>query len=175
MRITISGPPGSGTTSLAKYLVEKRGYELISAGEVFRSLAKEKGMDLSTFGRLAESDPAVDRMIDERQKETGERKDDIVVEGRLAGWMIENADLRIWVTASLDCRSARIADREEIENAVAADLTAEREASEATRYSNYYGIDINDLSVYDLVVSSERWGRDELGRIVDTAVSLMHQ
>jgi cytidylate kinase len=175
MRITISGPPGSGTTSLAKYLVERRGYELISAGEVFRSLAKEKGMDLAAFGRLAESDPAVDRMIDARQKEIGERKDDIVIEGRLAGWMIGNADLRIWVTASLDCRSARIADREEIAIGIAADLTAEREESEAIRYSNYYGIDINDLSAYDLVISSEKWGRDELGRIVDTAVSLVQQ
>jgi cytidylate kinase len=173
MRITISGPPGSGTTSLAKYLEKQHGYALISAGEVFRSLAQEKRMDLAAFGKLAESDPSVDRMIDARQKEIGEATDDIVIEGRLAGWMVDNADLRIWVAASLDCRSGRIAEREGLEPGNAADLTAEREESEATRYFEYYAIDINDLSVYDLVLSSEKWGREELGRIVDTAIELM--
>jgi shikimate kinase len=109
MRITISGPPGSGTTSLARYLAGKYGLEFISAGEVFRRLAREHGMDLAEFGRFAESDPSVDRMIDARQKEIGEASEKIIVEGRLSGRMIENADLRIWLAASLACRAKRIA------------------------------------------------------------------
>jgi cytidylate kinase len=173
MRITISGPAGSGTTSLARYLVDHHPYTLISAGEVFRSLAKEKGMELAEFGRLASEDPAIDRMIDERQKELGEQQDDIVIEGRLAGWMVENADLKIWLTASLECRAERIADREAIDLPTAADLTAEREECEAARYSKYYEIDINDLSPYHLILSSERWGRNELGKIVDTAIRFL--
>ena len=79
MRITVSGPPGSGTTSLARYIAEKYDLEFISAGEVFRRLAREHGMDLAEFGRLAESDPSVDRMIDTRQKEIGEATEGIVV------------------------------------------------------------------------------------------------
>jgi cytidylate kinase len=73
MRVTVSGPPGSGTTSLSKKLSETFSFKFISAGEVFRSLAKERGMDLIEFGKLCESDPEVDRLIDERQKEIGER------------------------------------------------------------------------------------------------------
>ena len=46
MRITVSGLPGSGTTSLARYLSEKHNFKLISAGEVFRQMAKEHNMDL---------------------------------------------------------------------------------------------------------------------------------
>jgi len=38
MRITVSGLPGSGTTSLSRYLAENTGYTMISAGEVFRQL-----------------------------------------------------------------------------------------------------------------------------------------
>ena len=41
MRITVSGLPGSGTTSLSRYLSEHHGFTMISAGEVFRQLAKE--------------------------------------------------------------------------------------------------------------------------------------
>jgi cytidylate kinase len=174
MRITISGPPGSGTTSLARYLAEKHGFSLISAGEVFRSLAAERGMDLGAFGKLAEEDPAVDKMIDARQKETGEANDDIVIEGRLAGRMVDNADLRIWVAASIACRAERISDRDALPVADSEVLTEERERCEALRYEKYYGIDINDLSVYDLVLSSEKWGRVELGAIVDLALSLIN-
>ena len=69
MRITVSGLPGSGTTSLSRYLSERHGFSLISAGEVFRQLAQEHDMGLAEFGRLAQENPAFDTMIDARQKE----------------------------------------------------------------------------------------------------------
>ena len=170
MRITVSGPPGSGTTSLAKFLSSNYSFPLISAGEVFRSLAKERGLDLIKFGELCEKDASVDKLIDERQKEIGRADDDIIIEGRLAGHMIDNADLRIWVLASAECRAGRIAEREEVSFQSARDETILREKSEAERYKKYYGIDIFDLSVYDFVISSEKWGKDELAEVVCTAV-----
>ena len=175
MRITISGPPGSGTTSLARYLAGKYGLDLISAGEVFRRLAREHAMELADFGRFAESDPSVDRMIDARQKEIGEGSDNIIVEGRLSGRMIENADLRIWLTASLACRAKRIAGRDGMDEAGARAYTENRQRSEATRYLTYYDIDISDLSSYDLVLSSETFGVDALGAIVDAAIACLRR
>jgi cytidylate kinase len=171
MRITVSGPPGSGTTSLAKYLMNKHHYSMISAGEIFRSLAVERDMSLSAFGRLAEQDDSVDLMIDARQKEIGEARDDIIIEGRLAGHMIDTADIRIWVAASVECRSVRISDREGIDPQTAVELTIERESCEAGRYQKYYDIDINDLTVYDLVINSEVWDVEDIGAIVDAAIA----
>ena len=173
MRITISGPPGSGTTSLARYLAGKYGYKIISAGEDFRQLAREHGMDLAEFGRLAENDPSIDKMIDARQKEIGEETDDIIIEGRLSGWMVENADLRIWLSAPLSCRAKRIAGRDGMDEEEARIYTENRQRSEATRYQNYYNIDIADLSVYDIVLSSETFGADALGAIVDTTIKCL--
>ncbi len=173
MRITISGPPGSGTTSLARHLAGKHGLAFISAGEVFRQLAREHGMELAEFGRFAESDPSVDRMIDARQKEIGESTENIIVEGRLSGRMVENADLRIWLTASLACRAKRIAGRDGMDEEGARAYTENRQHSEATRYRNYYGIEITDLSQYDLVLSSETFGVDALAAIVDTAIACL--
>ena len=48
--------------------------------------------------------------------------------------------------------------------------TIVREKSEAERYRKYYGIEINDLSIYDLVINSEKWGREELAFVVNTAI-----
>lgn len=173
MRITISGPPGSGTTSLARYLAGKHGLDLISAGEVFRQLAKEHDMELAEFGKFAERDPSVDRMIDARQKEIGEASDDIIVEGRLSGRMVENADLRIWLSASISCRAKRIAGRDGMDEEGALIYTENRQRSETTRYRNYYGIDIDDLSPYDIVLSSGTFGVDALATIVDAAIECL--
>ncbi|MDD4255968.1 MAG: AAA family ATPase [Methanofollis sp.] len=173
MRMTISGPPGSGTTSLAKYLAQKHELRVISAGEMFRSLAKEREMSLADFGKLAESDAAVDKLIDARQKETAEGEDNIVAEGRLSGWMISNADLRIWLSASLDCRTKRISSRDSEDETHARAHTEERQECERKRYLGYYNIDINDLSVYDIVLSSERWDVEGLGAIVDAAIATL--
>lgn len=174
MRITVSGLPGSGTTSLARYLATKHGFSLISAGEVFRQMAAERKMDLTEFGALAQQEPEIDLMIDERQKEIALSMDDIIVEGRLSGWMVTGADLKCWLAAPINCRVSRILVRDQILDLVtAARMTREREECEALRYQEYYRIDISDLSPYHIVLNSERWGVEGLGEIVDTAISAL--
>ncbi len=175
MRITVSGLPGSGTTSLSRYLAEHHGFDMISAGEVFRQLAREHNMELAVFGRLAEEDSSYDKMIDARQKEIAQTQDNIIVEGRLSGWMVPQADLKIWLQAPISCRIKRIATRDEVTDERTAEaLTLERESCEAGRYRSYYDIDINDLRVYHLVLDSERWNIEGLGAIVDTAISQLN-
>jgi cytidylate kinase len=167
MRITVSGLPGSGTTSLAKHLAELLNSDLISAGEVFRQMAAEQGMDVAEFGRLAEKDPSYDRLIDERQKEIALEHQEIIVEGRLSAWFVPQADLKIWLYAPVECRVLRIQSRDTIGDLdTASRLTSEREKSEAIRYKTYYGIDIADLSPYHLILNSSLLGVEELGEIV---------
>ena len=171
MRITVSGLPGSGTTSLSRYLSERHGFSLISAGEVFRQLAQEHNMGLAEFGRLAQENPAFDTMIDKRQKEIAQQSDNIIVEGRLSGWMVTDAELRIWLFAPIGCRIKRIVFRDQIADEKTAErITLEREECEAGRYHSYYNIDITDLSIYHLILNSAHWNVEGLGLIVDTAI-----
>jgi cytidylate kinase len=172
MRITVSGLPGSGTTSLSRYLAEHHKFSMISAGEVFRQLAVEHNLELAEFGRLAEQDESYDKMIDARQKEIAAQRDNIIVEGRLSGWMVSDADLKIWLIAPIGCRIKRIISRDHVaDEKTATAITIERERCEAGRYRSYYDIDINDLSIYHMVLNSEHWGVAELGAIVDTAIA----
>lgn len=176
MRITVSGPPGSGTTTLARQLADRTGFRLISAGEVFRTLAAERGMDLATFGALAEADPSIDLLIDARQREIAEATDNIVVEGRLSGLMVSCADLRVWLQAPLPVRVRRILEREDGADLASAETeTAEREACEARRYRQYYGIEIEDLLPYDLVLNSDRFGVEGLVAIVGAALAALER
>lgn len=176
MRITVSGLPGSGTTSLSRYLAERHGMTMISAGEVFRQLAKEYNLELVEFGKLAEQDPSYDKMIDTRQKEIAAERDNIIVEGRLSGWMVEDADLKVWLYAPTACRLSRIVSRDHIADITTAEkITVERERCEAGRYRLYYDIDISDLSIYHLILNSEHWDVSGLGAIIDTAVAQMRR
>ena len=169
MLLAISGLPGSGTTTVAKQLAEHYGVEMISAGEVFRRLAEERGMTLAEFGALAESDPSIDLDIDERQKEIASTSNNIILEGRLAGHMAGEA-LKVWIKAPLDVRVKRIEDRENASFDKMLDGTIKREASEAVRYKEIYGIDIGDLSIYDIVIDSNRWDQYEIEKIIVTSI-----
>ena len=99
------------------------------------------------------------------------QRDNIIVEGRLSGWMVKDADIRIWLFAPISCRIKRIVFRDQIADEKTAErITIEREESEAGRYQSYYTIDISDLSIYQIILNSEHWGVEGLGSIIDTAI-----
>lgn len=172
MRITISGPPGSGKSTLSKLLSLRLEMELISIGDIFRKQAEERCMSLDEFGMLAKRDEGIDRKLDEEQKRIAEEKDDIILEGRLSGFLV-NADLKVWLKAPMEVRAERIAKRENKSAEKAMAEAEEREGCERERYLNYYNIDINDLSVYDLVIDSSKWKPEEICELVVKAVDFL--
>lgn len=170
MIITLSGLPGSGKTSVAKELVSKYGFVIISAGEQFRKLAAERGMSLEEFGRLAEADATIDLAIDQRQKALAIKEKMAIVEGRLAGRTMIEAEIKIWLKTSLEVRAKRISKRENIPYDQALEETRVREASESARYKKYYNIDQNDLLCYDLVIDTSKWDVAGVTDIISKAI-----
>jgi len=171
MLITVSGPAGSGKSTLAAALAERLGYDHVSGGDIFRDIAAERDLTPLELNRQAEEDDAIDRDLDRRLRTTARDADDLVLESRLAGWMAgEYADLKVWLDAPLAVRAARIADREDKSVETASEETRARAESEALRYEEYYDVDIADLSIYDLVVNTARWGPAGVEGLVADAV-----
>lgn len=171
MLVTISGPPGSGKSTVASTLADHLEYDHISGGDIFRGLAEDRGLTLEEFNELAEEDPQIDKDLDRQLRETARDRDDVVLESRLAGWMAgEYADIKIWLDAPLGIRARRIAEREDKTPAAARAETEKRERSETARYEDYYGIDFDDLTIYDLSVNTARWGPDSVTDVVLYAV-----
>ncbi len=67
---------------------------------------------------------------------------------------------KIYIEASPEVRMERIGIREGDTLEKAVSDTLERQASEAKRYMMYYGIDINDMSVYDLIINTDNLDPD---------------
>jgi len=169
MIITVGGNVSSGKSVVARYLAEKLGIRYISAGKVMRDMASERGMSLSEFQRYAEENPEVDKEIDERQKQRA--KGDCVVDGRLSGHFLD-CDYRIWLTAPIKERTRRLMGREEKYSDMdeALDSIRNREESERKRYMEFYDIDLEDLSIYDLVLNTGKYGIEEMKDTVLKAV-----
>ena len=171
MLLTVSGPPGSGKSTTAAALAEEFGIEHVSGGDIFRSLADRRGYSLAEFNELAEKDDQIDRDLDRRLQEIAHERDDIVLESRLSGWLAGGeADVRIWLDAPLPVRAARIADREDKSVEQAKHETEEREVSERDRYLDYYDIDIDDLSIYDLSINTARWDEETVFELLVESV-----
>jgi predicted cytidylate kinase len=160
--VTISGPPGSGTTTAAERVGAALGLDLLLGGQVFRAMAVEHGMDLASFGRYAADHPEVDLELDRRLAERA-KQGGVVIESRLAGWIALNEGIpgvRVGLTCSDEVRAERVAAREKISPEQALEENAAREKTEVDRYLALYGVDITDLSYYDLVLDSGRNGPD---------------
>ncbi len=152
--IALSGTPGSGKTTYARFIARRYGLRYVSNGMLFREMARERGVSLLEFHRLAEEDESIDLEVDRRAMEAA-REGCVVVEGHLAAWVLRDVvDVVILIDAPVEVRARRVAERDgkSVEEALAE--IREREESNAKRAKRYYGVDIKDYRIADLYVRS---------------------
>jgi predicted cytidylate kinase len=166
--ITISGTPGSGKSTVAKLLEKKLGIRYVYSGMIFRDLAEEHNMTLEEFGKYCEQNSEIDKKLDERQLEIL-KKGDVIMEGRLAGWLAHLNDIsafKIAIDTDLQTRARRVVKREKGSVEKRKTEILERQRSETARYQNYYNIDVKDKSIYDLVIDSKDKTPEEIVDII---------
>lgn len=152
--VTIGGPHGTGKSTYAKLIAKELKLRYVSAGQLFRDLAREKGITLEELSKRAARSAETDQLIDERSAAEA-AKGDVVIEGQLAAWMAKDlAQVRVYLAAPDEVRMGRIARRDHLEYEIARKQTLERERIQRDRYKRYYRIDIDDLSLYNIVIDT---------------------
>ncbi|MHB8396149.1 MAG: (d)CMP kinase [Thermoplasmataceae archaeon] len=165
MRVTISGPIGSGKTTVGKILADRMGLGFFSGGQIFRESARQARMSLEQYGKLAENNPDIDRRQDDLQIEVLRNNDNMVFESRLAGWLAGTNDIRavkVYLDAPRDVRIRRVSGREGSDFQKEMEEMKRREDSEVARYRKYYGIDFRDWQGYDLRIDTSNMTADEV-------------
>jgi CMP/dCMP kinase len=164
LTLTVGGLPGTGTTTLCRLLERALQLPYIYAGQLFREEAAARGMTLAEFNALAAEDPSVDKELDLRQIELL-RGGGVILEGRLAGWLAQRYEIaafKVWLVCAEEERVRRLVQRDGDDPETQRRLMADREERERDRYARYYGADLTDLEIYDLVLDSTGIAPDAL-------------
>lgn len=149
LKIAISGKSGCGNTTVSRITAERLGFRMINY--TFRMMAEEMGIPFKELHSLASTDPRYDKKLDKKQVELAEGGN-CVLGSRLAIWMLKDADLKVYLDASLEVRASRIHDREGGDLQQVIKETRARDEADTKRYKELYNIDNNDFSFADLIL-----------------------
>ncbi|MEE8441891.1 MAG: cytidylate kinase family protein, partial [Spirochaetia bacterium] len=159
----ISGKSGCGNSTVSRIVAKRLGYKLVNY--TFHSIAQEIGVSFDEMCELAEQDDKWDHYVDERQVEMA-RDGNTVLGSRLAIWVLDDADFRVYLDARLEVRAGRIQKREGGALEQVSTRTTTRDRRDHDRYLRLYGIDNNNFSFVDLVVDTEDMTPEEIADVI---------
>lgn len=144
--IVVSGPPGVGSTTIAKELAKKLKFRVFTLGFLQKGLAKEKNKNQSRAAlkvwktKLGRS-KSLHYSLDKLQIEEA-RKGNVVICSKLGIHFLKNvATFTIWLEADLLTRAKRSAKRDKIPLKEAKKTISERENIEREEWKKIYGFD----------------------------------
>jgi cytidylate kinase len=174
VKITVSGPPGSGTSTLVKTIVENYSWRSVNGGDIFRSEAKRRELTVGEFSDLCKEDLDVDRSLDSiLKKELQDPNGSEVIESRLSGWWAHSMAiecLRVWVNVSPEECARRIQNREGGEFETQLQLSQQRQMADKERYRILYDIDLDDMSPYSLIIDADSMDAKEVYSLVESSL-----
>jgi cytidylate kinase len=158
MKITISGTPGSGKSTVGKILSKKLKLKYFDVGNIRRKTAKKMNLSLQEYNKLGEKKSFTDKNIDNKVKQIGKKEKNLIVVGRTAYHFIPNS-IKIFLKTSIDTGARRIfKEKRKFEKYKTLKETKkeikERLKSDKKRYRKYYNIDVNKKENYDLIITT---------------------
>jgi len=170
--ISLSGDLASGKGTVSKILMEKLNYGIYRNGEYFRSLAKEMGMDVTTFNTYVEDHPEIDRQIENSASIYAKDHDNFIIDARL-GWYAVPESFKVYLKVDVDVSAVRAfndQNRKSTENFSSVEEQKEdiikRYNLENERYFNLYGVRKDDMSNYDLVIDTTNLTPEEVSDMI---------
>ena len=166
--ITITGALGSGKSTVAKKIANDLGLIYYSTGQAQRAIAQRMGITTLKLNKLAETDKSIDDKIDGVIKKMNNDGQLYVVDSRLA-WYFMPASLKIKLNVSPEEAAKRIFNdtlrqgekNYNTEKEVLSEIRQRRQ-SERERFLQYYHIDIEDESNFDLIIDTTNLTIDEV-------------
>jgi CMP/dCMP kinase len=171
--VVINGDLGSGKSTVSGLLARRLGIRRISVGDLYREMARQRGVTALQLNLHAELDDKIDHYVDHLQRDIAASGERLVVDSRLA-WFFFHDALKVHLITDPVVAAYRVLGRpaDTVERytsvAEARQRLAERSESERLRFTERYGADKTRLRNYDLVCDSTRATPQEIvARIVE--------
>lgn len=156
---------------MAKRVAEKYSLKYISGGEALKALAADEGYDVGGTGwwesdegmRFFEQrmdDLEFDKKVDQRLLEWA-RQGNVVLDSWTMPWLFDGG-FKVWLEASEDVRTERLARRDNLSFGEALEILREKDLKTKTIYKRLYGFSLGeDLSPFDMILDVNLLGADE--------------
>lgn len=168
MVIILGGLAGSGKSTASAALARMFKLRRVSAGDIFRKIAKERNMDLIALGRYAEKHPTFDKVLDKRLLAEA-KKGRVILDGRAAAFLSKKAGikaLRVFLSVDPKVSAKRVAVRDGVSVAKALKSSRLREQEIARRLKALYGLDTSDTTAYDAVIETDGYSPKEVVKLI---------
>lgn len=181
--ITIAGALGSGKSSTAKRVAEALNFKHFSSGDLFRAIARERGLSVEALNLTAEEQSDIDHEVDALLKKMGEEEHSLVIDSRLA-WYWMPQSFKVYLSLDANIAAERIFNHMQSEGRVSESATSVdevrasievRSESEKKRYFSLYGIDVADRTPFDLVIDTAEHDLEGVIRLVLDAYKVAHE
>lgn len=173
--ITIAGDLASGKSRITDLLQKNLQYEIYRNGEYVRRLAKEKGLDVTSFNEYLKDHPEIDQEIERSAAAYAEEHDNLIVDARL-GWYAIPDSFKVYLRVDIDVAAKRAfydENRKETEKFATIEEQKQdmvkRFSLENERFFKLYGIHKEDMSNYDLVVDTTNNTIEENANMIEEA------
>ncbi len=169
-KISLAGDLGSGKSTVSSILIERLGAEYYHTGAIVRSVAEKHGMSVVELNIYMETHPEIDTEIDDGLRALSEDERFLIIDSRMA-WHFTKGTFKVYLSTDVQTSAWRImnANRRGEHAGTLEDTvkdTLSRRASEKKRYYEMYGVDIKDLTNYDLVVDTTYITPDEVAELI---------
>lgn len=166
--IAISGPPGSGTTTIGREVAKRLRLKFFSPGLYFKKLSNVKNESKAAMQLLKTkygSGQELHNKIDELQIEMA-KKGNVVVEGTLSIHFLKDmTNYKIWLNTPLEIRAKRTSKRDKLPWKQLMNTINERETMERKMWEKLYGFDyIDQKNQADLVLDTSYMSVDQTVR-----------
>lgn len=158
--ISIAGDLASGKGTIAQILSEEFNYTIYKNGEYARKLAKERGLDITSFNIYLKDHPEIDREIEKSAAEYAKDHNNFIIDARL-GWYAVPESFKVYVTVDIDEAAKRAFNDPNRKSTECFETVEEQKADmqrryklENERYWELYKVRKEDMSNYDFVIDT---------------------
>lgn len=151
--IVIAGDVGSGTTTLAKNLADKLGWELVSAGDFFRKYSKENNIPLWDKASVPDE---FERSIDNQIIDKLKNDKSIVFDTHYGGWFAKEMRdvLKILLICDRQIALKRMLGRKHTHDETGEEIEKRRTGLYEKFKKLYSTEDYEDPKYFDLVIDT---------------------
>ena len=170
--ISLGGELASGKGAVSKILMKELDFGIYRNGEYARKLAREKGLDITSFNEYLAKHPEIDLQIEKSAIEYAKENDNFIIDARL-GWYAVPESFKVFLKVDIDVAAKRAFEDQDRKSSEYFDTIEEQKKDiikryklENQRYWDLYKIRKEDESNYNLVIDTTNYVAKEVANII---------